>query len=281
MNDLDFTKPLRDGLYDPGVARSLFESLGEPCNLAKDEAFFAENEKSNNLYLLLKGEVRLFRRKRVLDIIRNGEIFGEMAAITGKPRTAWAIAITPCEALQLSPEKFRKALRETPQFAVMLMGIMINRIRVTLALLARSGKLSPSLASENERVFSNEVIEAMSASLANRPPMKVASKKIIMREGDSGKFMYIVLSGRIAVFVNKAVVGHAGPGGMIGEIALVDGSGRAVSALAETDATLLPVSRDDFLNMVRSNPRFAVTMLRSVAIRLARMTFTSASFTQS
>jgi CRP-like cAMP-binding protein len=93
--------------------------------------------------------------------------------------------------------------------------------------------------------------------------------------------MYIVLSGRIAVFANKAVVGHAGPGGMIGEIALVDGSGRAVSALAETDATLLPVSRDDFLNMVRSNPRFAVTMLRSVAIRLARMTFTSASFTQS
>jgi CRP-like cAMP-binding protein len=281
MNDLDFTKPTRDGLYNPDVARSLFESLGEPCNLTKDEAFFAENEKSNNLYLLLKGEVRLFRRKRVLDIIRDGEIFGEMAAITGKPRTAWAIAITPCEALQLSPEKFRKALRETPQFAVMLMGIMINRIRVTLALLARSGKLSPSLASENERVFSNEVIEAMSVSLANRPPMKVASKKIIMREGDSGKFLYVVLSGRIAVFVNNAVVGHAGPGGMIGEIALVDSSGRAVSALAETDATLLPVSRDDFLMMVRSNPQFAVTMLRSVAIRLARMTFTSASFTQS
>lgn len=281
INDLDFTKQTRDGLYDPDIARSLFESLGEPCNLAKDEAFFAENEKSNNLYLLLKGEVRLFRRKRVLDIIRDGEIFGEMAAITGKPRTAWAIAIKPCKALQLSPDKFRQALRETPQFAVMLMGIMINRIRVTMALLSRSGKLSPGLASENERVFSNEVIEQMSASLVNRPPMKVAAKKVIMREGDSGKFMYVVLSGRIAVFVNNAVVGHAGPGGMIGEIALVDGSGRAVTALAESDSTLLPVSREDFQKMVESNPRFAVTMLRSVAIRLARMTFTSAALTNS
>ena len=102
-----------------------------------------------------------------------------------------------------------------------------------------------------------------------------------MREGDAGKFMYIVLSGRIAVFINNAVVGHAGPGGMIGEIALVDGSGRAVSALAETDSTLLPVSREDFQKMVESNPRFAVTMLRSVAIRLARMTFTSAAITNS
>ncbi len=276
MNDLDFTKASRDESYDPEIARACFEALGEPCNLKKDEAFFAENEKSEHLYLLLEGEVRLFRRKRVLDIVRAGEIFGEMGPITGNPRTGWAIAITPCKALQLNPTQFRKALRETPEFALMLMGIMTNRMRVTLDLLARAGKLSRNLSAENDRVFSDEVIAELAAALGNRPPMKVPAKKVITREGDSGALMYVVLSGRIAAFINKVIVDHVGPGGMIGEIAVVDGARRLVTTLSETDSTLLPLSRNDFLKLVRSNPRFAVTMLKSVAKRLTRMTATSA-----
>ena len=276
MKDLDFTKPASDDLYDPEIARACFESLGETILLAKDDAFFAESEPGANLYLLQKGEVRLFRRKRVLDIVRPGEIFGEIAAITGHPRTAWAIAITPCKALQLNPEQFRKALREAPEFALMLMRIMINRIRVTLALLARAGKLSKRLAPAEGRVFSEEVIKEMSAALGDRPPTKIPAKKMITREGDSGGSMYVVLSGRVAVFVNKVIIDNIGPGGVIGEIALVDGASRAITTLAESDVTLLPVNRDDFLMLVRSSPRFSVTMLKSAAGRLTRMTATSA-----
>lgn len=158
----------------------------------------------------------------------------------------------------------------------MLMGIMINRIRVTLALLSRAGKLSKRLSAEKNRVFSEDVIKELVASLGNRPPVKIPAKKLIMREGDSGGFMYVVLSGRVAVFVNKVIVDHIGPGGTIGEIALVDGSKRAATTLAETDSTLLRLNRSDFLTMVRTNPRFAVTMLKSVADRLTRMTATTA-----
>lgn len=276
MTDLDFTKPASSDLYDPEMTRACFESLGEAIHLAKDDAFFAESEPGENLYLLLKGEVRLFRRKRVLDIVRPGEIFGEISAITGNPRTAWAIAITPCKALQLNPEQFRKALRENPEFALMLMSIMVNRTRVTLALLARAGKLSKRLAPVQGRVFPKEVIDEMMAAFGDRSPTKVPAKKMITREGDEGGSMFVVLSGRIAVFVNNVIIDHVGPGGMIGEIALVDGANRAVTTLAESDATLLPVNREDFLRMIKSNPRFAVTMLKSVADRLTRMTATSA-----
>ena len=276
LKDLDFTKPASDDLYDPEIARNCFESLGEQLLLGKDDAFFAESEPGANLYLLEKGEVRLFRRKRVLDIVRPGEIFGEIAAITGNPRTAWAIAITPCKALQLNPEQFRQALREVPEFAMMLMSIMINRVRVTLALLARAGKLSKRLAPAESRVFSEEAIKEMTTALGNRPPTKIPAKKVITREGDSGGSMYVVLSGRVAVFVNKVMIDNVGPGGMIGEIALVDGASRAVTTLAESDVTLLPVNHDDFLLLVKSSPRFAVTMLKSAAGRLTRMTTTSA-----
>ncbi|HUU71134.1 MAG TPA: cyclic nucleotide-binding domain-containing protein [Burkholderiales bacterium] len=276
MNELDFTNASIDGIYNPAIARACFNSLGEACTVAKDEAFFAENEKSGHMYLLVEGEVRLFRRKTVLDIVRSGEVFGEIAAITGRPRTAWAVARTPCKALRLDAAQFRGAIRATPEFALMLMSIMINRTGLALALLARAGKLSERLAAKDSRVFTKEVIEDLAKALGNPQPVKVPARKTVMREGDIGGDMYAVLAGRIDVLIKDITVDHIGPGGLIGELALVDNSKRAATAIAETDSTLLAFSREDFLSLVRSNPRFAVTILKSVANRLTRMTFTSA-----
>jgi CRP-like cAMP-binding protein len=276
MNDLDFTSASSEEIYDPAIARACFEEFGETCKVDKDEAIFAENEKSGHMYLLTEGEVRLFRRKTVLDIVRSGEVFGEIAAITGRPRTAWAVARTPCRALRLDAAQFRSAIRATPEFALMLLSIMINRIRLTLALLARAGKLSERLATGDSRVFTREVIEELGKALGNPQPVKLAEGKTLMREGDVGGEMYAVLAGRVAVSIKGITVDHIGPGGLIGELALVDNSTSAATAIAEKDATLLALSREDFLALVRSNPRFAVTILKSVASRLTRVTLTSA-----
>lgn len=276
MNDLDSTSASSEEIYNPAIARACFGKFGESCTVGKDEAFFAENEKSGHMYLLVEGEVRLFRRKTVLDIVRSGEVFGEIAAITGLPRTAWAVARTPCRALRLDATQFRSAIRATPEFALMLMSIMINRMRLTLALLARAGKLSERLAARDSGVFTREVIDELAKVLGNPQPVKVPAGHTIMREGDVGGEMYAVLAGRIAVSIKDITVDRIGPGGLIGELALADNSTGAATATAETDATLLALSREDFLSLVRSNPRFAVTILRSVASRLTRMTVTSA-----
>lgn len=276
MNGPEFTSTSGEEIYNPAIAHACFEKFGERCSVDKDEAFFAENEKSAHMYLLVEGEVRLFRRKTVLDIVRRGEVFGEIAAITGQPRTAWAVARTPCKALRLDAAQFRSAIRATPEFALMLMSIMINRIRLALALLARAGKLSERLAARDSRVFTSEVIDELTKTLGNPQPVKVPAGATIMREGDVGGDMYAVLAGRVAVSIKDVTVDHIGPGGLIGELALVDNSKGAATATAETDATLLALSREAFLSLVRSNPRFAVTILRSVASRLTRMTFTSA-----
>ena len=277
MDDLDFTSASRDESYDPGIARTCFDALGEACTLAKDDAFFAENEKSEHMYLLLEGDVRLFRRKRVLDIVKAGEIFGEIAAITGQPRSAWAVAKTPCKALRLDRTRFQEAIRKTPEFALMLLGIMINRIRLTLALLNRSGKLSDRAAAKSGHIFSSDIIKDLVAALGNRQPQDFPAKKVIMREGDAGGFMYVVLAGRVAVLVKSAVVDHIEAGGMIGEMALVDDSPRAASAIAEVDSKLLALNRQDFLTLVRSDPRFAVSLLKSAANRLTRLTTLTAA----
>jgi CRP-like cAMP-binding protein len=271
MDDLDFTVSSRDQIYEPDIARACFRSLGKTCKLAEGDAFFAENEQSGHMYLLLEGEVRLFRGVRVLDIVRPGEIFGEMAVITGQPRSAWAVARKPCRALMLDPAQFQEAIRVTPEFALMLMRIMFNRLRLTSAFLNKTGRLRFS-GGTHDKVFDSALVKELASTMRTSQPAKLSAKTIIMREGESGDSMYVVLSGRVSVTIQGTLVENVGAGGMFGEMALVNESPRAASALAITDVRLLPISRHDFMNLVKSHPAFAVSLLKAVAARLARQT---------
>src|SRR5687767_12457906 len=135
MDDLDFTsRPAKNAIYDPAVARVCFESLGKVELISQGGQFFTENQTSDRMYLLVEGEVGLVRGKKVLDTVKAGEIFGEMAAISQLPRTATAAAKTNCRALSLDARQFQSAIQRTPEFALMLMNIIINRVRLTAAL---------------------------------------------------------------------------------------------------------------------------------------------------
>jgi CRP-like cAMP-binding protein len=84
--------------------------------------------------------------------------------------------------------------------------------------------------------------------------------------------MYVVLSGRVAISIKSKIVEWVGPGGVFGEMALVDQSPRAATAIAETDCDLLSINRGDFLKMVKTNPVFVVSLLKAAADRLRDMT---------
>jgi CRP/FNR family cyclic AMP-dependent transcriptional regulator len=84
--------------------------------------------------------------------------------------------------------------------------------------------------------------------------------------------MYLVLQGRVAISIQGTVVERVTPGSMFGEMALVDQSPRAATATAETPCMFLTINRNDFLSLVRSNPAFAVSMLKAVSERLRNMT---------
>lgn len=271
MDDLDFTSPAHEALYDPNVARNCFESIGRPEAVSDGQSFFAENQNSDRLYLLTQGEVRLVRKKRTLDIIKVGEIFGEMAAITGESRTAAAVAKGDCRVLSLDVNQFEQALMKTPEFALMLMSILINRLRLTIAILAGTGKLAGTSSIDAGRVFDQALLDYLSAAL-KRPPQTYPSQRAIMREGDKGGFMYVVIKGAVAMSIKSRIVERVGRGGTFGEMALVDRSPRAASAIAETDSELLSINRVDFLNLVKTKPAFAISLLKSLSLRLGQMT---------
>lgn len=272
MEDLDFTsRPAKSVIYDPSLAKTCFQAQGKVELISEGGQFFAENQNSDKMYLLVDGEVSLVRGKKVLDVVKAGEIFGEMAAISQLPRSASAVGKTACRALSLDSKQFQSAIQNTsPEFALMLMTIVINRLRLTAALVSKS--MAGTEKSHERRVFDDKTLEQLVNKLQRGAPAHTPLNKVIMREGEGGIFMYVVLEGRVAISIQSKVVERVGPGGVFGEMALVDQSPRAASATAETDCVLLSINRNDFLSLVKTNPAFAVLLLRALADRLRYMT---------
>lgn len=271
--DLDFTRrPSKSEIYDPKVARICFESLGNVETVRKGTVFFTENQNSDRMYLLEEGQVSVTRGSKAIDVVKSGEIFGEMAAISQLPRSATATARTGCRVVSLDAQQFQSAIQRMPEFALMLMNILINRLRLTVTMLSVTKALDASDGTRARRLLDDKLLKGLMVATQHRPPQHCPLNKVIMTEGEAGVFMYVVLSGRVAISIKNKLVEWVGPGGVFGEMALVDQSPRAATAIAETDCDLIAINRNDFLTMVKTKPDFAVSLLKAAADRLRDMT---------
>ena len=97
--------------------------------------------------------------------------------------------------------------------------------------------------------------------------MRYARNKVIVKEGQAGVMMYVVLEGRLAVSIRDKLVEKIGPGGVFGEMALVDRTPRLATVVSETDCGLLAIGRNTFLDLIRASPDFAVSLLGAVGDR--------------
>jgi CRP-like cAMP-binding protein len=283
MSELDFTKPQKPekppvvepskpSIYDPAMATEFFSSAGKPETVAQGATIFAENEKGSRLllqrdkmYLLLEGEVSLIAKNKVIGKIGKGEIFGEMASISEMPRSATAVAKLPCRVIGLDDGQFQGALRKKPEFALMLMSVMIRRMRDAI------GRQNPgSTASEGKlkesAVFDKSALAALSRALS-QTTVRYERNKVIVKEGQIGVLMYVVLEGRLAVSIQDKVVEKIGPGGVFGEMALVERTTRLATVASETDCGLLAIGRNTFLDLIKASPDFAVSLLGAVGER--------------
>jgi CRP-like cAMP-binding protein len=283
MDDLDFSKPggapkpaapaaqPQAPLYIAAIARQFFESVGKEETVAAGTVFFAENEKASRIllkrdkmYLLLEGQVALSAKGKPLGAVKVGDIFGEMAAISDSPRSATAVARSECRVIALDDKQFYAALQKKPEFALMMLGVLIQRLRGMIA------KLSgvPSAEAKESRVFDKKLLAGLQAGLGDAAMVRYERGKVIMVAGQTGALMYVLIEGRVSIQIRGAVVERVGPGGVFGEMALVDQSPRSANAVAETDCALLAINRNVFLNLVKSDPMFGISLLSAMAERV-------------
>src|SRR5262249_19668621 len=77
--------------------------------------------------------------------------------------------------------------------------------------------------------------------------------------------MYVVLKGKVAIRVGGKLIENVGPGGIFGEMALVDRTPRLASVIAESNVKVLAINRAAFLNLVKHSRRFAASLLSAVS----------------
>lgn len=99
-----------------------------------------------------------------------------------------------------------------------------------------------------------------------------ASGQTIFREGEPGNNLYIVAEGQVDIRVGDRLLETVHPGGIVGEIALIDDKPRSATAIARTDCLLAPVNQEHFLALIQRTPRFALQVMRVMADRLRRTT---------
>lgn len=273
MSELDFTRPSQQSdVYNADTARQFFAANGTPSNVASGSTVFTEGAAGKNMYFLASGEMALTRGGKPLDVIKAGEVIGEMSVFTGEPRSATATARGACELIELSADAFSKSIQKTPEFALMLLAILIKRLRLALAMQKLGGKGQAPGTIEtiptSGAVFDADLLKELTSNFPARPPVFQPKNTVIMREGEGGIFMYVVMDGAVRITAGETVVELVKAGGVFGEMALVDQSKRAANAAAAVDSSMMSINRNDFLSLIKTKPEFGVSLLRALAKRL-------------
>ncbi|MEO8203602.1 MAG: cyclic nucleotide-binding domain-containing protein [Betaproteobacteria bacterium] len=265
----------QSAVYSPALALEFFRATGTVEDKPAGKPIFAENEKAGGffakaarMYLLLDGEIGLMIKGKFFGVVKAGEIFGELAVIAGLPRSATAMAKTDCRVLSLDEKQFLAALQKTPDFALMLMSSMGQRLRQSIARLAGSPAAANSPPVERSNVIDRKMLVELSRELGGQPPAAYGQGKVIVAAGAVGASMYVVMDGLVAISIGDRVVERVGPGGIFGEMALVDRSARAAAATAATNCSLISIGRNEFLALVKAKPAFGALLLKSLAERM-------------
>jgi CRP/FNR family cyclic AMP-dependent transcriptional regulator len=103
---------------------------------AEGVLIFAKGDPGNSMMAVLRGRVMISSpsvdgRQVVLTTFREGDVFGEIALLDGKERTADATAATDCELLVVARRSLLGLLERRPELAHQLLVVLCERIRRT------------------------------------------------------------------------------------------------------------------------------------------------------
>lgn len=97
---------------------------------------------------------------------------------------------------------------------------------------------------------------------------ELAAGEIIFGAGDPADHLYVVQEGHVEIKVGDRVVETVGPGGIFGEMAMIDGSQRSATATASDEATVLPIDKTRFDFLITQTPHFARMVMAILVERL-------------
>jgi CRP-like cAMP-binding protein len=93
----------------------------------------------------------------------------------------------------------------------------------------------------------------------------------LTHEGRYEGYVFVVISGTVAIERDGRTVDTIGPGGFFGEIAAVDGGPRTATARTIDDARLLTMPHEHFYEVLETSPSLQTAVMAAMEERLARI----------
>ena len=225
-------------LLDRGVVRSVLPGV-RLCR---------ESHRDDKLFILVVGEVVATSgedsSKTHIATLKQGELFGEIAALFGMPRVCDITVTRPSVVLELSNEVLRS--------------IIDRRAELRDAVLERYRDRITETALRAVPMFRFMTDESMKSLVEHSTVYGAPPGSILIEEGEAGDSLYVVIYGNLRVshdvdgkHLNLALLQ---PGDYFGEWSLLTGAPRTATVSALSQVELVCIERSAFLDVVQKHP---------------------------
>ncbi|HEY0096573.1 MAG TPA: cyclic nucleotide-binding domain-containing protein, partial [Archangium sp.] len=231
------------------LPRDAFIALFERCPLRRfpeGGRIIEQGTKGDAFYVICAGRVRIVRQagaeQRELAQLGEGAFFGEMALLSGAPRSASVVsAAEETQVLEISAPVLAGLSRLYPQVARALRRFCRQRL---LSDVVNTSAIFQPFGRKDRR----ELVERFRAR-------EVRRGDTIIHEGHEVDGLYVVLSGEVAVSKGEQTLARLREGELFGEMSLLQKTPATATVTAARNTSLLRLPREDFDTLILTHPQ--------------------------
>ena len=276
---------------------------------SKNEVVFREGELGSCFYEILDGVAGIYHHwgqedQKKLTEMKPGQYFGEMAVIETWPRSMTVVAEEELRVREIDENGLNAFFEEEPDRILALMKQIGGRIRTVTAeyeevqaflrekgqpgaekkegFLAKMRKYREVAAMNKKRGArtEEELIKKTDILFPGRSVLPVEEYRkgaVIFREGDEGRYMYAIHSGKVGICVHYGEAREQKlttlyTNDFFGEMGMIEEERRSATAVVEEEGTVLECIRaDDLQHLFKENPAEVNAILTHLSGRLRRL----------
>ncbi|MCF7821072.1 MAG: cyclic nucleotide-binding domain-containing protein [Mariprofundaceae bacterium] len=234
--------------------------------LNENETLIKQGDTDDSMYIVLDGELAvlvLYRKQnspRLVHILREGAIVGEIAFLEGRSRSASIIANTRASVLMLSSKWVLKCLLKFPEVGDYL---------------RQESDFRKHLTAINGNVILARLPDEAKADLAlHAKTMHYPPFAVISRSEKKLRWVGIMISGLVRIVAEDSlgqshVLEPVKPGGTIADVAALQDETSIADMVTVTDTAILQIPAEKFRSLMEDNPSVKTRLLEDHAKRIS------------
>ncbi|HEX9577399.1 MAG TPA: cyclic nucleotide-binding domain-containing protein [Myxococcales bacterium] len=209
-----------------------------------------EGDPGRSFFIIVEGKVRIYKlgpdeKEITLAHLGEGAFFGEMALLSGAPRTANVVAEEDTEILEVTDTVLRDLAAKHPQVVSSLKNFYRQR------LLNNVMAISP-LFKDFDPAERKQIVEKFRMKQA-------AHREVLITEGKNSDGLYVVLHGAVQVATAKdkhpIELARLKEGDVFGEMSLLTRRPATATVTSQGNSILLRLPRENFQELVLTHPQ--------------------------